>query len=168
MFDLGFGEVSLILVVALIVLGPERLPKVARAIGRLLGKLRTLVAQVKTDLASQIDDEDFKELGDTLRQSAQLLRDQMQTSLQDLESQVDEIRQDLGRSAWQRLPPMRSPEDFANGLSDDFEPAHPVHSLSTSISRMSLQQKSRQHRRRTKTLPRTPRRLHSRHWQKSS
>ena len=51
MFDIGFSELVIIGAVALIVLGPERLPRVARTAGHLLGRLQRYVAQVKSDIS---------------------------------------------------------------------------------------------------------------------
>ena len=50
MFDIGFSELMVIGIVALLVLGPERLPKVARTTGHLLGRLQRYVADVKSDI----------------------------------------------------------------------------------------------------------------------
>ena len=49
MFDIGFLEIVIILVVALVVIGPERMPEVARTVGRYVGKLRTFIANVKSE-----------------------------------------------------------------------------------------------------------------------
>ena len=50
MFDVGFQELTLIGVIALIVVGPERLPKMARTLGLWMGKIRYYVGQVKSDI----------------------------------------------------------------------------------------------------------------------
>ena len=55
MFDIGFSELVVIGVVALVVLGPERLPKVARTAGHLFGRLQRYVATVKADLNREMD-----------------------------------------------------------------------------------------------------------------
>lgn len=62
MFDIGFSELVLIALLALIILGPERLPEVARAAGRWLAKLRNFVANVKQDFDQQLNTEDLAEL----------------------------------------------------------------------------------------------------------
>lgn len=50
MFDVGFWELMVVFLVALIVLGPERLPKVARYIGHALGKMRNTLAEIKREI----------------------------------------------------------------------------------------------------------------------
>ena len=60
MFDIGFFELVIIGVVALLVIGPERLPKVARTVGMWLGRGRRFVASVKTDIEREIAADELK------------------------------------------------------------------------------------------------------------
>jgi len=60
MFDIGFSELMVIGVIALVVIGPERLPKVARTLGVLFGRLQRYVTQVKSDISREME---FAELG---------------------------------------------------------------------------------------------------------
>jgi len=62
MFDIGFSELIVIAVVALVVIGPERLPTVARTVGALLGRLNRYVADVKSDVEREMRLEDMKKL----------------------------------------------------------------------------------------------------------
>ena len=62
MFDIGFSEMVVIAVVALIVLGPEKLPKVARTAGHLLGRLQRYVNDVKSDINREMQLEELKKL----------------------------------------------------------------------------------------------------------
>ncbi len=62
MFDIGFSEILVIGVVALIVLGPERLPKVARTAGHLFGRLQRYVSEVKQQVKQEMDAEEFKKI----------------------------------------------------------------------------------------------------------
>ena len=69
MFDVGFSEVVIIAIIALVILGPERLPKVARTIGFWVGKARRMVADVKTDIDREMresDLADLRKLGDEI------------------------------------------------------------------------------------------------------
>ena len=59
MFGVDFSELIVILVVALIVIGPERLPKVARTLGLLWGRVQRYVNGVKTDIAREMSMEEF-------------------------------------------------------------------------------------------------------------
>lgn len=86
MFDIGFWELALVGVVALLVIGPERLPKVARVAGFWLGKARRTVASVKEEikdelhaeevrqmLRDQVPEEEFRHLITDAKQAAQTL-----------------------------------------------------------------------------------------------
>lgn len=68
MFDIGFWELSLIMVVALVVIGPERLPKLARTAGLYLGRARRAVATLKADVQRELAAEELKR---TLQQQAE-------------------------------------------------------------------------------------------------
>ncbi|HEX7234452.1 MAG TPA: Sec-independent protein translocase protein TatB, partial [Nitrosospira sp.] len=62
MFDISFAELVVIAVVALIVVGPERLPKAARTLGYLLGRAQRYVADVKSDIQREMELEELKKL----------------------------------------------------------------------------------------------------------
>lgn len=62
MFDIGFFEIFLIGIVALIVIGPERLPGVARTAGLWVGKMRGFVASVKTDIDQELKADELKRI----------------------------------------------------------------------------------------------------------
>lgn len=70
MFDVAFSELVVIFVVALIVIGPERLPKVARMLGALAGRMQRYVGQVKADIERQIQFEDLQKLQQEIKDGA--------------------------------------------------------------------------------------------------
>jgi sec-independent protein translocase protein TatB len=70
MFDIGFTELMVIAVVALVVIGPERLPKVARTAGHLLGRLQRYVSDVKSDINREMQLEELRKLQTTVQDSA--------------------------------------------------------------------------------------------------
>jgi len=65
MFEIGFSELVLLFVVALIVVGPERLPGLARTLGRWVARARRMVAEVKGEIEREVQVEDLKQ---TMRQ----------------------------------------------------------------------------------------------------
>jgi len=71
MFDVGFSELLVIGLVALIVIGPERLPKVARTAGQWLGKLNRYVSQVKQDIDRDIKLEELRKMQQEMKETAQ-------------------------------------------------------------------------------------------------
>lgn len=62
MFDVGFSELMLIGIVALVVIGPERLPKVARTVGHLLGRMQRYVSDVKSDISREMQLDELKKV----------------------------------------------------------------------------------------------------------
>jgi sec-independent protein translocase protein TatB len=71
MFDIGFSELLVIGVVALIVIGPERLPKVARTAGHLYGRLQRYVATVKSDISQEIQLDELRRAGQNFKESVE-------------------------------------------------------------------------------------------------
>ena len=67
MFDFSFGELAVIGAVALVVLGPERLPKVARTVGEWAGKAQRYVSQVKADINREMEVAELKKLQEQAR-----------------------------------------------------------------------------------------------------
>ena len=64
MFDIGFTEIIFIMVITLLVVGPERLPRIARTAGLWVGKLRGFVSSVKTDIDKELAAEELKKVLD--------------------------------------------------------------------------------------------------------
>ncbi len=67
MFDIAFSELVVIFMVALVVIGPEKLPKVARAIGLLVGKAQRYVSGVKSEINSELQMQELQKLQDEIR-----------------------------------------------------------------------------------------------------
>ena len=70
MFDIGFSELVVIGIVALLVIGPERLPKVARTVGHLLGRAQRYVSDVKADINREMQLDELRKLQAQVNESA--------------------------------------------------------------------------------------------------
>ena len=70
MFDFGFSELIVIGIVLLVVVGPERLPKVARTAGHLLGRVQRYVSDVKSDIQREMQLEELKKLQEQVKHQA--------------------------------------------------------------------------------------------------
>src|SRR5438093_13548289 len=82
MIDFGFDKIALIGAVALIVIGPERLPKVARTVGTLLGKAQRYVADVKAEVNRSIELEDLKKMKTEFEDAARNVERTVSTEIQ--------------------------------------------------------------------------------------
>lgn len=81
MFDIGFSELLVIGLVALIVIGPERLPRVARTLGHLAGRLQRYVADVKADINREVELEELRKMRDSVQQTASGIENAVQGEL---------------------------------------------------------------------------------------
>lgn len=110
MFDFGLSELLLIGVIALIVLGPERLPKAARAAGNMVGKLQRLVNSVKQELSVQVELEELRKAKQEFETAANEFKDQIKEVGNEAQSNLNQISD--GLKPWERLPEQRTPADF--------------------------------------------------------
>ncbi len=98
MFDVGFSELVVIGVVALVVVGPERLPKVARTAGHLFGRLQRYVATVKTDIQREMDAADLGKLKTEVQDAARAIEQSVQQHAQDVEAQAQALHGEINES----------------------------------------------------------------------
>ena len=97
MFDVGFTELLLIGVVSLVVIGPERLPAVARTVGQYVGKLQRFVTGVKRDIRNELESGELKQLLGDQKQQIDELRKMVNTTRTELESGTREVVGDAKR-----------------------------------------------------------------------
>jgi len=87
-FDIGFSEMVVCAVVALVVIGPERLPKVARTLGVLFGRLQRYVAQVKSDINREMDMADLGKVKTEFESAARSFETDLKSQAADVEREV--------------------------------------------------------------------------------
>ena len=95
MFDIGFSELIVIGIVALIVIGPERLPKVARTAGHLVGRLRRYVSEVKSDISREMQMEELHKLHGDFRDAAKKVEQSITDQATAVEHQVKAVTDGL-------------------------------------------------------------------------
>jgi sec-independent protein translocase protein TatB len=98
MFDIGFSELLVIGVVALIVIGPERLPRVARTVGVLAGRLQRYVADVKADINREIELEELRKMRDSMQQAASEFQSSVQSEVSKTEAELNQTAADLNKT----------------------------------------------------------------------
>ena len=87
MIDIGITKIAMIGAVALIVIGPEKLPRVARTVGTLLGKAQRYVADVKAEVNRSMELDELRKMKDTVVGAARDVENSIQTSASDFEKQ---------------------------------------------------------------------------------
>jgi sec-independent protein translocase protein TatB len=92
MLDIGFSELVVIGVVALIVIGPERLPRVARTAGHLLGRFQRYVADVKADINREMELSDLKKLQTSVEDAARSIQQSVKTGVEDAAKEFQEAQ----------------------------------------------------------------------------
>ena len=128
MFDVGFWEILLILVMALVIIGPERLPGAARKAGFFVGKARRYIEGVRSEVESELDVNEFKRMLHNQEVQINELQQQLKTG-------VDEVKADM--------PDPVSAADIltdtpSHSLIDEQDDVIDVSSVSSSVSSSSV------------------------------
>ena len=126
MIDVGFWEVAMIGVMALIILGPERLPGVARTAGLWIGKARSIVREIKADIQSEIDSADMSELkdvGKNIREAGDAFKSQVADAEVNFKSEASEMDTAIADALSKPVPgsAAKSSDDAASGFTDKSE-----------------------------------------------
>ena len=131
MFDIGFSELVVIGAVALVVLGPERLPKVARTAGLLFGRLQRYVATVKADLNREMELSELSKVKQEVQEAARAFEQSAQQHVQSLESEAQAMSASLDKPVTEAPAPVASPTQASllaaqeHGLAGDGDNAAP-------------------------------------------
>ncbi|HSS70653.1 MAG TPA: Sec-independent protein translocase protein TatB [Casimicrobiaceae bacterium] len=95
MFDIGFSEIVVIAVVALIVIGPEKLPKVARTLGHMFGRLQRYVNEVKADINREMEIDELRKLQTQVQDAARDIEQSMTSAARNVETGVRSVEAQL-------------------------------------------------------------------------
>ena len=109
MFDVGFSEIVVIAVVALIVIGPERLPKTARTLGHLFGRLQRYVADVKADINREMQLEELRKLQQEVHSAATEIESSVSNAARELETGARKVEAELNATAQGATPASAPP-----------------------------------------------------------
>lgn len=117
MFDFSFTELLVVGVVALIVIGPQRLPKVARTAGHMLGRLQRYVSDVKSDIQREMQLEDLKKLQLEVEQQARELQEGLRKQAASVEADLGGVAADARAAVSVSEQSATAPVAAAAGLS---------------------------------------------------
>lgn len=106
MFDIGVSELFVVGVVALIVIGPERLPRVAKTMGHLFGRMQRYVSDVKADISREIELDELRKLQSTMQDAARSIEQSVSTQVNFIESEVKQAGAELEKQAQEAVAPM--------------------------------------------------------------
>lgn len=98
MFDSGFLELLVVGIIALIVIGPERLPEVAAKVGKFIGKIKAFVATTRDDIEREMRADELKSMLAKQKEEIGELRDMMNSTKTDISSELNEASQLLDES----------------------------------------------------------------------
>ena len=115
MIDIGITKLAIIGGIALVVIGPERLPAVAKLIGTLLGRARRYVSDVKAEVNRSMELDELKKMKDTVQNAARDVENSIQTSASDFEK------------SWSETTGLAS-GSLSDARSGDLTPSFPVYS----------------------------------------
>lgn len=88
MFNISFGEIFIIAVVGLIIIGPQRLPETARFVGHMLGRVQRQVAGVKSDIRREMDLEDLKNIKREYEDASRQVKDSFNEQSEQLRHEI--------------------------------------------------------------------------------
>jgi sec-independent protein translocase protein TatB len=109
MFNFGLSEIMVIAVVGLIVIGPERLPKVAKTVGHLFGRMQRYASQVKAEIDREVQLDELKNLQKTMKEAADEIEADVSSQFNFIQSEIDEADKQLSDSV----------ENAKSNLNDD-------------------------------------------------
>ncbi len=104
MFDIGFSELLVIAVVALIVIGPERLPKVAKTVGMLFGRMQRYVNDVKADISREMALDDLRKLQSSMQDTMRSVEDSVNQEVRSAETEMNKLASDTQPPAYPESP----------------------------------------------------------------
>lgn len=117
MFDIGFTQLLLIGVVALVVLGPERLPRVARTVGHLLGRAQRYVGDVKSDIQREMELDQIKDLKGQMEEAAKSVQSSVKDATDTLRDPLEQARKALQETTDSVESIVKSTQDDLDELS---------------------------------------------------
>ena len=123
MFDIAFSEIVVIAVVALIVIGPERLPKVARTLGHMFGRLQRYVNDVKADINREMELDELRKLKSEVQSAASEFESSINKAAQEVDSGVRSVETELNDAG---RPPSETPPATPDTVATGASPAAPA------------------------------------------
>ena len=91
MFNFGITEIMVIAVIGLVVIGPERLPKVARTLGHLFSRMQRYASDIKSDISKEMQLEELKSLQKSMQETASEIQESVSEQVNFIETEVEDV-----------------------------------------------------------------------------
>jgi sec-independent protein translocase protein TatB len=105
-FDFGFSELMIIAIVGLIVIGPERLPRVARTLGHLFGRMQRYVTEIKADINREVELDELRKLQASMKEAAQEIEESVSKQVNFIEDEVKQAESETRKSVEEAVEPV--------------------------------------------------------------
>jgi sec-independent protein translocase protein TatB len=106
MFNFGMSEMMIIAIVGLIVIGPERLPRVARTLGHLFGRMQRYVADIKSDISREVELDELRKLQSSMKEAAQEIEESVSKQVNLIEDEVQQAESETRKSVEEAVQPV--------------------------------------------------------------
>ena len=126
MFDIGASEILVIGVVALIVIGPERLPRVAKTLGLLFGRMQRYVGEVKADINREIELDELRKLKATMQDAARTIQQTVSTQVNYIDSEVKQAGSEIQKEVEAAVAPAAGIQLMTTGTVPTVDSPAPV------------------------------------------
>ena len=103
MFNFGITEIMVIAVIGLVVIGPERLPKVARTLGHMFSRMQRYVSDVKSDISKEMQLEELKAMQQSMKETASEIQESVSEQVNFIESEVDDVDKSVKKTVESEL-----------------------------------------------------------------
>lgn len=105
MFNFGISELMIIAVVGLIVIGPERLPRVARTLGHLFGRMQRYVTEIKADINREVELDELRKFQSSMKEAAQEIEESVSKQVNFIEDEVKQAESETRKSVEEAVKP---------------------------------------------------------------
>ena len=105
MFNFGISELMIIAVVGLIVIGPERLPRVARTLGHLFGRMQRYVNDIKADINREVELDELRQLQSSMKEAADEIEQSVAKQVNYVEEEVKQAQAETRKSVEDAVKP---------------------------------------------------------------
>jgi sec-independent protein translocase protein TatB len=113
MFDIGFSELLVIAIVALIVIGPRQLPRVARTLGHLFGRMQRYVNDVKADITREMELDELRKMQSSMEDAARSFQSSVNKGVTETETELNKLAQEAQSATdpyTEAPPPKQDPQ----------------------------------------------------------